>query len=179
MESRAAWLSLNEGLEDALFVGCGMLRVQPSDELGALERETLANMERDGFRDTQFVKSNVDDRKRATSQGWSDKLLDFDIPNSTEHRAFDAVLDSLGGLTRCSAACYQYYKMAVSAGVEFIFGSEEGAFQSFIEENSVVDASKKRVVGLKTKDGKSHKAHVVAVAGIALSHIRPRAFLSC
>lgn len=172
MESRAAWLKLNEGLEDALFVGCGMLRVQPSDELGALERETLANMDRDGFRDTQFVKSNANDRNRAASQGWSKKLLDFEIPNSTENRTFDAVLDSLGGLTRCSAACYQYYKLAASAGVEFIFGAEEGAFESFVEEISVAGVSKKKVVGLKTKDGKTHNAHVVAVAGVSLPHIR-------
>lgn len=165
MESRAAWVKLNNGVDDPLFVESGMLRVQPSEELGALEKETLANMERDGFRDTQFVKSDAGDRKRAAIQGWEKKLLDFEIPESTEHKTFDAVLDSLGGLTRCSAACYHYYKLAVADGVKFIFGSENGAFESFIEESSALDTSKKKVVGLKTKDGKAHAADVVVIAG--------------
>ncbi|TWU72693.1 hypothetical protein ED733_003712 [Metarhizium rileyi] len=167
MESREAWLKLNQGLDDALFVECGMLRVQPSEKLGALEEETLDNMQRDGVRGTQFVKSNADDRKRAETLGWGAKLLDFEIPDRTDHKTFDAVLDSLGGLTRCSAACHHYYKLAVRAGVKFVFGTEEGAFESFIEEaSSVVEASKSKVVvGLKTRDGKVHKADVVAIAG--------------
>ncbi|EFY84684.1 hypothetical protein MAC_09274 [Metarhizium acridum CQMa 102] len=169
MESREAWLRINQGLADALFVECGMLRVQPSDELAALEKETLANMQRDGFRDTQFVKSNADDRERAARLGWEGKLLDFEIPGSTDHKTFDAVLDSLGGLTRCSAACYHFYKLAVSAGVEFVFGSEEGTFASFIEKTSTVEESKSKVVGLRTKDGKAHEADVVAIAAGSFS----------
>ncbi|KFG86009.1 hypothetical protein MANI_027284 [Metarhizium anisopliae] len=165
MESREAWLRINQGLGDALFVECGMLRVQPSDELAALEKETLANMQRDGFRDTQFVKSDARDRERAARLGWEGKLLDFEIPGSAHHETFDAVLDSLGGLTRCSAACYHFYKLAASAGVKFVFGPEEGAFASFIEKTSTVDGSKPKVVGLKTKDGKAHEADVVAIAG--------------
>ncbi|KID95776.1 FAD dependent oxidoreductase, partial [Metarhizium majus ARSEF 297] len=162
MESREAWLRINQGLGDALFVECGMLRVQPSDELAALEKETLANMQRDGFRDTQFVKSSARDRERAARLGWEGKLLDFEIPGSAHHETFDAVLDSLGGLTRCSAACYHFYKLAASAGVKFVFGSEEGAFASFIEKTSTVDESKPKVVGLKTKDGKAHEADSAA-----------------
>jgi sarcosine oxidase/L-pipecolate oxidase len=167
MESRAAWLQLNKDVDDALFVESGMLRVQSSDELGALEKETLANMQQDGFRDTQFVKSNADDRKRASCQGWDKKLLDFEIPGRTDHTTFDAVLDSLGGLTRCSAACYHYYSLAVDAGIRFVFGTDKGAFASFIQETSAVDASKKKVVGLKTRDGKAHGANVVVVAGLS------------
>ncbi|KAL1626668.1 hypothetical protein SLS54_002831 [Diplodia seriata] len=73
LESRDAWRSLNATLRhghpppadaDAtrdLFVECGMLRVQPTVALGALEKETLANMDRAGLRDTQFVESNAAD----------------------------------------------------------------------------------------------------------------------
>ncbi|KAK2595479.1 hypothetical protein QQS21_006819 [Conoideocrella luteorostrata] len=169
MESRDAWIKINQGLDEPLFVESGMLRVQPTDELGALEKETLANMERDGFRDTQFVKSDVEDQRRAAVQGWQKKLLEFEIPESEEHKTFDAVLDSLGGLTRCSAACYHYYRMAAAAGVKFIFGPEEGNFDSFIEQDSTVDATKTKVVGLRTKDGKAHAADVVAVAAGSFS----------
>ncbi|KAH0593632.1 hypothetical protein MHUMG1_08770 [Metarhizium humberi] len=134
----------------------------PSDELAALEKETLANMQRDGFRDTQFVKSDARDRERAARLGWEGKLLDFEIPGGAHHETFDAVLDSLGGLTRCSAACYHFYKLAVSAGVKFVFGPEEGAFASFIEKTSTVDGSRPKVVGLKTKDGKAHEADLLS-----------------
>ncbi|KID65472.1 FAD dependent oxidoreductase, partial [Metarhizium brunneum ARSEF 3297] len=162
MESREAWLRINQGLGDALFLECGMLRVQPSDELAALEKETLANMQRDGFRDTQFVKSDARDRERAARLGWEEKLLDFEIPGGAHRETFDAVLDSLGGLTRCSAACYYFYKLAASAGVKFVFGPEEGAFASFIEKTSTVDGSKPKVLGLKTKDGKAHEADLLS-----------------
>ncbi|KKY27164.1 putative fad dependent oxidoreductase [Diplodia seriata] len=116
LESRDAWRSLNETLKheypppadaDAtrdLFVECGMLRVQPTGALGALEKETLANMERAGLRDTQFVESNAADRERAASRGWGAKLLRFEIPEGSEHGTYEAVLDSLAGLTKCSQA---------------------------------------------------------------------------
>ena len=84
MESRKAWVAEDERRgfpstgndwdEDRLFVNSGMLRVQPSKELSALERETLENMERDGIRDTQFVKSDLSDWARAEEprkdSGW-------------------------------------------------------------------------------------------------------------
>lgn len=139
-----------------------MLRVQPSDELGALEKETLANMKRDGIRETQFVKSLVEDRERAKIEGWDAKLLEFPIPDSNDGRTYEAVLDSLGGFMRCSSACLYFHKLAVSKGVKFIFGNEHGAVESIVEQ-AVGD--KKKAVGVKTRDGNAHKADVVAVAG--------------
>lgn len=142
-----------------------MLRVQPSDELGALERETLANMERDGLRDTQFVKSNAEDRQRADARGWKAKLLDFAIPNSSHSASYEAVLDSLAGFVRCSDACAHYHRVAVDKGVEFHFGQEVGAVDALVKTQSVVDPARNRVTGVKTKDGAVHNADVVVVAG--------------
>lgn len=149
-----------------LFVKSGMLRVQSSDHLDPLEKETLANMTRDGLRDTQFVKSEPIDRERARIMGWEDKILDFEMPHqsSSSEGNYEAVLDSLAGFVRCSAACVHYLKNAAAKGVEFCFGREGGAFDSFVEE-STSQPGKKRVSGLKTKDGKIHRADTVVVAG--------------
>lgn len=147
-----------------LFSSSGMLRVQPSDGLGALERETLANMERDGLRDTQFVKSNTEDRHRAARIGWEDKLLDFEIPETSPPVTYEAVLDSLAGFVRCSNACAYYQRLAVDKGVEFHFGTE-GAVETLVNSKHGSDSERRKVTGVKTKAGKAYNADVVVVAG--------------
>lgn len=142
-----------------------MLRVQPTEDLGALEKETLANMECAGLRDTQFVESDPADCERAASLGWASKLLQFEIPDAPAHATYEAVLDSLAGFTKCSEACAHFQKIAAAKGVEFRFGSHEGAFDSFIEDTSSTSTTQKRAVGLRTRDGVSHKADVVVIAG--------------
>ena len=142
-----------------------MLRVQPTDRLGALEKETLENMERQGLRDAQFVKSDPDDHERAVRLGWDSKLLDFAIPDDPENKTFEAVLDSLAGFTRCSKACAHFKTLAESKGVVFHLGSREGAFDGLLEEESADSPGQKKAVGLKTKDGTLHRADVVVVAG--------------
>lgn len=161
LESREEWIAINKASGDDLFVPSGMLRVQPSDELGALEKETLANMERDGIRPSQFVKSLAEDRKHAQTEGWDAKLLEFPIPDS-DGKTYEAVLDSLGGFMRCSNACLYFHNLASSKGVKFLFGNEHGAVESIVKEEV---GDKKKAVGVRTKDGLVHKADVVAVAG--------------
>lgn len=175
MEGRKFWISEDEKRgfsqqdpasgEKRLFVNSGMLRVQPSDHLEALEKETLANMERDGFRDTQFVKTNAEDQERADRLGWKEKLLDFAIPDASSASSYEAVLDSLAGFVRCSNACAHYQKVAASKGVQFRFGPETGAVESLVKEPSPAEPDKVKVTGLKTKDGAIHSADVVVVAG--------------
>ncbi|RLL94119.1 hypothetical protein CFD26_101384 [Aspergillus turcosus] len=120
-----------------------MLRVQPIDKLGELEKETLANMERDGLRDMQFVKSSPEDRQRAESLGWEGKLLDTEIPDTETGQTYDAVLDSLAGFVRCSNACAYWQKIAVAKGVEFRFG-KEGAVESLVKAPSTLEPGKER-----------------------------------
>ncbi|KAM3478093.1 hypothetical protein MY5147_002380 [Beauveria neobassiana] len=166
LESREEWVAINKSSGADLFVPSGMLRVQPSDKLGALEKETLANMERDGIRQTQFMKSLEEDRERAKAEGWDAKLLEFPIPDSDDDRTYEAVLDSLGGFMRCSNACLHFHKLAVLEGVKFIFGNKHGAVESILEE---MVGGKKKAVGVRTKDGAIHKTDIVAVAGGSLT----------
>ncbi|EFQ25143.1 FAD dependent oxidoreductase [Colletotrichum graminicola] len=171
MESRAAWEKINEqrhreedeSQRSNLFVGCCMLRVQPTASLDPLECETLSNLERECLRYTQFVKSDAADRKRAAERGVDAKLLDFEIPESSHARTYEAVLDSLAGFTKCSEACAYFYKLALRQGVTFNFGPEKGAVDSIIEENPST-AGQKKAVGVKTKDGASRKADLVVIA---------------
>ncbi|CAH0058417.1 unnamed protein product [Clonostachys solani] len=167
LESREEWLKINKDSGSELFVGCGMLRAQPSAHLGALEKETLANMERDGLRDTQFVKSNTDDRQRAADRGWQNKLLDFNIPGEDASCHFEAVLDSLSGFVKCSEACAYLLGKALSEGVNFVVGADAGSFQSLAIEGGSSDAGRngRKVVGIKTGDGIVHYSDTVIIAG--------------
>jgi sarcosine oxidase/L-pipecolate oxidase len=173
MESRKAWLSEDQKRmssqsddrnECALFVNSGMLRVQPTYEMEALEKETLENMERDGLRDTQFLKSDPEDQRRADSLGWKAKLLNFEIPQTSPAESYEAVLDSLAGFVRCSDACAHYQGLAVAKGVEFHFG-QQGAVESLVKVQSAIETGKEKITGLKTQDGVIHDANIVVVAG--------------
>ncbi|CAH0022028.1 unnamed protein product [Clonostachys rhizophaga] len=182
LESRQAWeninISLNEqyqsgvaGSEFNLFQSCGMLRVQPTDQLDTLERETLESLKSEGHRDAQFVKGDSQDRERAMESGWDKKLLDFTIPETSPPRTFEAVLDSLAGFTQCSQACAYVHGRAVEEGVTFHLGPEQGKFDGLVVEDT---GSSKRAVGLKTKDGSIHKADtVVSAAGSFSTQLLP------
>ncbi|KAH1315752.1 hypothetical protein KXX47_003454 [Aspergillus fumigatus] len=177
LESRQAWLACDKGRgisesrdqdDQRLFVNGGMLRVQPTDKLGELEKETLANLERDGLRHTQFVKSNPEDRQRAESLGWSGKLLNFEIPGTEPRQTYDAVLDSLAGFVRCSNACAYWHKIALADGVRFCFG-KEGAVESLVKAPSTMEPGKEKVTGIRTEDGSLHTVDTVVVAAGSFS----------
>lgn len=176
MESREAWLAEDEKRtssqtddrnERKLYVNSGMLRVQPTREMEALEKETLENMERDGLRHTQFVKSNPEDQQRADSLGWKAKLLSFEIPQTSPPDSYEAVLDSLAGFVRCSNACAHYQEVAAAKGVKFHFG-QQGAVESLVKVQSTTESGKEKITGVKTKDGVIHSADAVVVAGNVL-----------
>ncbi|CAG8046041.1 unnamed protein product [Penicillium nalgiovense] len=166
-ESREAWVSEDEKHGSGLFVNSGMLRVQPSEHLGALEKETLANMQRDGLRDTQFVKGDPADCERADKLGWKDKILNFEIPDSSG-KSYEAVLDSTAGFIRCSLACAHYQKVAVDKGIKFYFGPQ-GAVTSLIKTTSSLEPGKEKITGLETESGLIHHADSVIVAAGSFS----------
>ena len=137
--------------------------MQPSEHLGALEKETLANMQRDGLRDTQFVKGDPVDCERAGELGWKDKILNFEIPGSSG-KSYGAVLDSTAGFIRCSLACAHYQELAADKGVKFYFG-QQGTVTSLIKTASSVEPGKEKITGLETENGLVHHADSVVIAG--------------
>lgn len=167
---------MNQDYGSELFVSCGMLRVQPSNYLALLEKETLASMERDGLRHTQFVESNTDDRKRAIRLGWEAKLLNFVMP-SDPGKSFEAVLDSLSGFVCCSQACAYLQGKALSQGITFRFGKEEGRCDLLVSEKEyrstgeVEDGKMRKIIGIKTGDGVVHKSDTVVIAGKILPEL--------
>ncbi|ETS87135.1 hypothetical protein PFICI_00963 [Pestalotiopsis fici W106-1] len=167
LESRELWLQMNQEHGKDFFVESCMLRVQPSDQLGLLERETLDSLTRDGLRDTQFVKGDAHDRLRAAELGWDHKLLDFNIPGESG-KTFEAVLDTISGFIKCSESCAHLQKMAVDLGVDFRFGPEKGCFESLVLETQLQDTQEtdcKKAIGIKTRDSVFHQSDVVVIAG--------------
>ncbi|KAH9951828.1 FAD dependent oxidoreductase [Amylocystis lapponica] len=164
-EARAVWKQWNDeaGPGKEFFVESGMLRVQHSSRLSDEECKTLANMTAEGLRDTQYILSNDDDVRRATENGWVNKMLRFTIPapqgDGTE--SFEAVLDTTAGHVFPSKACEYLAGKLRDQGAMFILGPEKGAFSSFRIEGS---GESKRVLGIVTKDGTEHTADLVIMA---------------
>ncbi|WWC62333.1 uncharacterized protein I303_104929 [Kwoniella dejecticola CBS 10117] len=163
MEAREKW----EQLGNDLFVSSGMLRVQPTANLGALELETIANMRRDGLRDKLFIKGDKDDELRAKEARWHHKLLDVPIPDLDPSQSFAAVLDTTAGFTRSSEACLHYFKLAQGLGIPFVLGAEKGAFDSLIKVE--YGGGGCRIQGIRTKDGVEHLSDKTVIAAGSFS----------
>ena len=157
------WKQWNDELGPGkeLFVESGMLRVQHTGVLDEREKQTLQNMTAEGLRDTQFVLSNDEDRRRAQERGWAHKLLKFTIPKTNSPETFEAVLDSTAGYIYPSDACAYLADKLRKKGAEFSEGPEKGEFASFLVEGS---DNSRRVTGIRTKDGREHPADLVIMA---------------
>ncbi|CEH15175.1 FAD-dependent oxidoreductase [Ceraceosorus bombacis] len=171
-EARQRWLELNEQADTPLFSACGMLRVQPSNTLDALEQETLRNMTRDGIRSTQFVEGEAQDADRAEAQGWAHKLLEFRLRQqdgrSEDKEAqgynghcFAATLDSTAGFISSSEACRYFQRRAQALGVHFRFGVQ---VQSLLLQQQADPKSPRVVRGVLLTSGQEIACDQVIVA---------------
>ncbi|OSX59279.1 hypothetical protein POSPLADRAFT_1183975 [Postia placenta MAD-698-R-SB12] len=162
-EAREIWKEWNKelGAGKELFVESGMLRVQHSTYLDDLELQTLANMTKEGLRDTQYIVSDEEDVRRAEKNGWAHKLLKFPVPGTDGKETFEAVLDTTAGYVFPSKACAYIAGKLRKSGTQFVEGPEKGVFASLLVEGS--DDSK-RAIGIVTKDGKEHSADLVIMA---------------
>jgi sarcosine oxidase / L-pipecolate oxidase len=153
-----------------IYSECGMLRVQPSCHgLGLVEQETLESMTSEGLRETQFSSIDPEDVERAKRLGWSHKLIEFHrSPHSQDDDdrqspPWAAVLDSTAGFVKSSDACAFLAFKARERGVKFVLGPAAGCFTSLLERQT--EGGRKRAEGIRTKDGKEHKADLVVIAG--------------
>lgn len=74
----------------------------------------------------------------------------------------NGIFDTSGGLTHADKACAWALHLVRQAGVKTVLGPEVGRLDDLIVEES---NGKKKIVGLRTVDGKEHGADLVIVAG--------------
>ena len=95
------------------------------------------------------------DYKRAVRDGIVHKLDPFH--RKANNKPFSATLDANGGLVNAAKACLYAIHLAKKANVKFVLGDKAGQFKEFIKRNN-------KVIGIVTKDGRSHYAQKTIVA---------------
>jgi sarcosine oxidase/L-pipecolate oxidase len=121
--------------------------------------DTFNTLKLAGLGDTQYFLNNDEDLKRAREQGWYGPR--FDQFNRRERGLpLDGVLDANAGMVQADLACKYALQLAKSGRATTIFGPSQGEFIGFIRAENEPN----RVIGIKTKDGKEHRADYVIVA---------------
>ncbi|KAM0820223.1 putative FAD dependent oxidoreductase domain-containing protein [Seiridium cardinale] len=140
---------------DKVFVPNGNISLSTAPTLPDWELACIEGMEKAGHPDTQLATTDARHREIAREKGLE---LHMD-PFRRESRGMPnvGVLDTTGGMTVADKACRFALHKARSLGVKFVFGSEAGFFQELLHKDG-------RVVGIKTRDGKSHCASMTIVA---------------
>lgn len=101
-------------------------------------------------------------QKDGPETNWSDKIKAF---NGLNDGSLSAFLDTSAGLTYADKACIWARHLCVQAGVKFVLGPKEGRLDDLVYAPTThVPKGEKKVVGIKTVDGKVHDADVVVVA---------------
>ncbi|EIW65833.1 hypothetical protein TREMEDRAFT_41277 [Tremella mesenterica DSM 1558] len=176
---RPIWLEWNEQIakskpedlpkgltpETKLFVPCGFYRLAVGPQLSAYDQMCLDELEKAGLREELHVKKNAADMARLAekdkadpSTHWLEKISVFD---NFQGGTLDGFVDTVAGMTYADKSCAWARYLCEKAGVKFILGPEVGKLDDLIYEG---EGDSKKVVGLKTADGKEHKADVVVVA---------------
>ncbi|KAH6989671.1 FAD dependent oxidoreductase [Ilyonectria sp. MPI-CAGE-AT-0026] len=176
IEARNVWLSWNNAIsgslpselpagltpDDELLCICGNYFIAEGPQLRDFYAESLKVMEKTApeFRKMQFIKGNAEDeeRLRKIDPKWVEKLHVIDKINGGNTNGF---LDIQGGITIADKACVYARHLCVQAGVKFVLGDPQGKISSLIIEK---EGLQKRVIGIKTCDGKRHFSDLVVVA---------------
>ena len=141
---------------DKLFINHGNLSLTDADELPPFEIATIKNMEEAGFPDTQLVTTDPSDVAISQSKGFGYAIDPFRRRN--RGKGYLGVLDTTGGTTVADKACrFALYK-AQSLGVKTVLDPEAGCLESF------VTSSDGKVTGIRTRDGREHRAARIIVA---------------
>lgn len=135
---------------EEVFVNCGSLQCGDADELSAFEQATVDNMEARGHHGTQLINTDKQHIKLAEKKGLKSAMHPF-------AKKAVGVLDTTGGYAVADRACRYALHKAKSLGVKFVLGPQAG---SLIE----LTYDRVKVKGLKTADGKHHRASMVILA---------------
>lgn len=168
IEAIEAWKQWNADLRDGndvpegmsrasrVFIQCGSLSFTDSEELPEFERATVANMESAGHRDTQLITNNEDHLAIAKSRAFGLAMDPF--LRQKKGKPNVGVLDSTGGVAIADQACRLALHKARKLGVNFVLHPSAGAFDGYMT------AANGSILGIKTKDGKTHPAKLTIMA---------------
>ena len=142
---------------DRVFIPNGNLSMTDADTLPQFERDTVINVEKAGYK-TQLISGYAPHEELARQTGFSFGLDPF--RRKQRGKSNTAVLDSAGGMAVADKACRFALHKARKLGVRFVLDQQAGAFESLC----YADSSAKKIVGIKTRDGKMHNASLTIVA---------------
>ncbi|KAL3481448.1 FAD dependent oxidoreductase [Aspergillus californicus] len=145
---------------DRVFIQNGHLVLTDRDTLPDFELATITNMEKAGYKDTQLNITDSSQVQIAEKNGLAYAVDPFGRKSRGESNV--GVLDTTGGLAVADKACRFALHKARSLGVNFVFNPVAGKMESLCYASS--SSGGKRVAGIKTSDGKSHKGHMTILA---------------
>lgn len=142
-------------ITDRVFINNGHLTLSDEAELPEFERQSVANTSRAGEEPTQLVTNDPNDEAFAVATG-REYCMD---PFRRVQRGLNNVglVDTIGGTAIADKACRFALHKAQSLGVKVTFGAEAGCLVNLVHDGG-------RVTGIKTHDGKQHKARLVVLA---------------
>nr|XP_031858637.1 uncharacterized protein CI109_006017 [Kwoniella shandongensis]KAA5525709.1 hypothetical protein CI109_006017 [Kwoniella shandongensis] len=185
LSGRPIWLEWNELLrstpadqlpkgltpEDDLFVPCGFLRISSGGDLSDYDKECLVQLEKAGLRKYQHVLASD---AHISNENDMDRLWDLErrLPAHWEEKVYalkqagggglDGFIDTSAGLTYADKSCAWARHLCEKAGVKFVLGPESGKLDDLLIDGK--EGNDRKVVGLRTVDGKEYRADVVVVA---------------
>ncbi|KAG9250815.1 putative sarcosine oxidase [Emericellopsis atlantica] len=177
-EAIAAWKQWNDELasgatvptgmshDDRVFVQNGNLSLSTDAELPPWEVACIKGMEAAGYPDKMLDTTNPRHRQLAEAAGMGFALDPF--RQAERQKPNVGVLDTTGGMAVADKACRFALHTAKLLGVKFVLGPEEGHLESICYDHEADDDDTKdnarRVLGIKTRDGKTHAAAMTVLA---------------
>lgn len=138
--------------DNVIWVNNGVLSCSDSQALSAFDRASVDGMEAAGHHGTQLITSEATHRSAADAKGMGTAMQPF-------AKDIVGVLDTTGGMVMAEKACRFALHKAKSLGVRFVLDAEAGAFTSFLHGET-----EKHVTGIRTADGKTHRASMTIMA---------------
>ncbi|KAM0231165.1 hypothetical protein ACHAPO_008782 [Fusarium lateritium] len=137
---------------DKVFYNNGAISFNEGETLLPFERATVGNAKKLGV-SNQLVTNNPEDVQTCRSLGFETDQFHA----QANGKSMVGILDTSGGHVAADKACRLALYKARKHGVKFILHETSGAFVSFSRNGG-------KVVGICTKDGKTHNAKLTLMA---------------
>ena len=113
----------------------------------------------------------LEDKEKVDQSNWPLKARQL---YHAKGGTLDGFFDTSGGLTFADKSCAWALHLVRLAGVKTFLGPEIGKLDDLINEGA---GTLKKIVGLRTVDGKEHKADLVIIAGESIHGVRDTVYL--